>query len=48
MESSQGKTLGKYEIGRTLGTGATGKVKLGYDPSTGKQVAIKILHQHLP
>ena len=24
------KTLGKYEIGRTLGTGATGKVKLTF------------------
>lgn len=38
------KTIGKYEIIRTLGSGASCKVKLALDTSTGRKVAIKILN----
>jgi serine/threonine protein kinase len=36
-------TLGKYQLGRTLGSGVSCKVKVAKD-STNKRVAIKILH----
>jgi serine/threonine protein kinase len=35
--------LGKYKIHRTLGQGASCKVKLGQEIDTGKKVAIKIM-----
>lgn len=38
-----GKKIGKYELGKTLGTGAFSKVKLGTDCETGQQWAIKII-----
>jgi len=41
------KTLGKYEIVKTIGAGATCKAKLGLDTETGKYVAIKIINQNL-
>ena len=35
--------LGSYKIGKTLGIGAFGKVKLGIHIITGQKVAVKIL-----
>jgi serine/threonine protein kinase len=35
-------SLGKYEIVRELGSGATSKVFLGHDPFAGRSVAIKV------
>jgi serine/threonine protein kinase len=40
-------TLGKYNIMRTLGKGASCKVKLAQDPETGKKVAIKIMNDNM-
>jgi 5'-AMP-activated protein kinase catalytic alpha subunit len=37
------KRVGKYEIGKTLGEGTFGKVKLGINTETNEQVAIKVL-----
>eukprot|EP01062_Namystynia_karyoxenos_P051698 TRINITY_DN4072_c0_g5_i1.p1 TRINITY_DN4072_c0_g5~~TRINITY_DN4072_c0_g5_i1.p1 ORF type:complete len:458 (+),score=155.58 TRINITY_DN4072_c0_g5_i1:125-1498(+) len=37
------KKIGKYELGKTLGTGTFSKVKLGKDCETGKEYAIKII-----
>ena len=36
-------TLGKYQLGKTLGSGVSCKVKLAKD-ATGTRYAIKILH----
>ena len=36
-------SIDKYEVLRTLGHGASCKVKLGRDPETGAKVAIKIM-----
>ncbi|HOY02026.1 protein kinase [Zoogloea sp.] len=36
--------IGKYEISRLLGEGATSSVYLGFDPFTQREVAIKRLH----
>ena len=36
--------IGKYEISRLLGEGATSNVYLGFDPFTQREVAIKRLH----
>jgi len=41
------KKIGKYEIGRTLGSGASCKVKLGTDTETGRKVAVKIMSKDL-
>jgi serine/threonine protein kinase len=38
----KGKKVGKYELGKTLGSGSFSKVKLGID-DTGKQYAVKII-----
>ena len=38
-------TIGNYEVAKTLGTGASCKVKLGRDTRTGDKVAIKIMHK---
>ena len=35
--------IGPYKVGRTLGVGSTGRVKLGTHVRTGEKVAIKIL-----
>ncbi|KAG9389509.1 Protein kinase domain [Carpediemonas membranifera] len=37
------KRIDKYEVGRTIGSGAFGKVKYGVNTVTGEAVAIKIL-----
>ncbi|KAG4946711.1 hypothetical protein AAZX31_15G176800 [Glycine max] len=39
----QGMRLGKYELGKTLGEGNFGKVKLARDTHSGKLFAVKIL-----
>ena len=41
------KTLGKYNVMRTLGKGASCKVKLAQDPNTGKKVAIKVMNDNM-
>ena len=41
--TSGGEAVGEFVLGRTLGVGATGKVKLGTHRVTGLQVAIKII-----
>ena len=41
------KRIGKYEIGRTLGSGASCKVKLGLDPDTGRKVAVKLMNKDM-
>lgn len=40
----RGKKVGKYELGKTLGSGSFSKVKLGMD-DTGKQYAVKIIEK---
>ena len=42
------KSIGQYQIGRTLGTGATCKTKLGWDTVNERYVAVKILKDDLP
>mmetsp|Transcript_38394 Transcript_38394/g.36770 ORF Transcript_38394/g.36770 Transcript_38394/m.36770 type:complete len:110 (+) Transcript_38394:120-449(+) len=39
------KTIGNYQVGKTLGQGTFGKVRLGTHQSTGESVAIKILEK---
>ena len=39
--------IGKYKIHRTLGTGASCKVKLGEHSETGRKVAIKIIDPNM-
>lgn len=38
------ETIGAYKLGKTLGKGTYGKVKLGVHMETGEQVAVKIVH----
>ena len=40
-------TLQKWRVLRTLGSGASCKVKLGEDQETGQKVAIKIMNSEL-
>ena len=42
-KEGQGMRLGKYELGRTLGEGNFGKVKLARDIDSGQPFAVKIL-----
>ncbi|KAK7328565.1 hypothetical protein VNO77_22676 [Canavalia gladiata] len=44
-KEGQGMRLGKYELGRTLGEGNFGKVKLARDTHSGQLFAIKILEK---
>jgi len=39
--------IGKYNIMRTLGQGASCKVKLGLDTETGRKVAVKIINDNM-
>jgi serine/threonine protein kinase len=39
--------IGKYEIVRTLGTGASCKVKLAIDSESGRKVAIKVINDNM-
>lgn len=36
------KKVGKYEIGKTIGEGTFGKVKLAVNTETGEKMAIKV------
>ncbi|KDN48463.1 Pkinase-domain-containing protein [Tilletiaria anomala UBC 951] len=40
------RTLGDYVLGKTLGAGSMGKVKLGVKMGNGEKVAIKIIPRH--
>jgi serine/threonine protein kinase len=40
-------TIGSFQIQGLLGMGATARVYAGLDPSSGSQVAVKVLHPHL-
>jgi len=42
---SLGPMIGPYSLGRTLGVGSTGKVKLGVHVETGELVAIKVIRK---
>lgn len=37
------KKVGKYEIGKTIGEGTFGKVKLAINTETGDKMAIKVM-----
>ncbi|OHT13635.1 CAMK family protein kinase [Tritrichomonas foetus] len=43
MQINNPREVGEYILGRTLGSGTTGKVKLAVHKVTGQQVAIKII-----
>ena len=39
--------IGRFEVIRTLGSGASCKVKLGLNTETGRKVAIKIMNDNM-
>lgn len=39
--------IGRFEILRTLGSGASCKVKLGVDADTGRKCAVKIMNDNM-
>ena len=45
-KESKSKSIGHYLIGKTIGEGTFGKVKLGTHNLTGEKVAVKILEKH--
>lgn len=45
-ERRQRRMLGDYALGKTLGAGSMGKVKLGVKMGSGEKVAIKIIPRH--
>jgi len=45
--SDDPKKIGRYEISRRLGRGATGVVYLAHDPELGREIAIKLLSPSL-
>jgi serine/threonine protein kinase len=51
MKKTEGEIIKKlkledYEIGRVLGKGGFGKVKVAKNKKTGKYVALKLLNKH--
>ena len=40
-------TIGNVEVGKTLGSGASCKVKLGYLKDVNRQVAVKIMNDDM-
>jgi len=44
-EENKSRTIGHYVVGRSLGQGTFGKVRVGTHTITGEQVAIKILEK---
>jgi serine/threonine protein kinase len=44
-ESDKASSLHAYTLGKTIGKGTFGKVKLGLHKATGEKVAIKILEK---
>ena len=47
VDQTKEKYIGKYQILKTLGSGGTCKVKLGFDKELNKKFAIKILKDDL-
>ena len=39
--------IGKFELTKNIGSGASCKVKLGMDTTSGKIVAVKILNENM-
>mmetsp|Transcript_31605 Transcript_31605/g.39339 ORF Transcript_31605/g.39339 Transcript_31605/m.39339 type:complete len:157 (+) Transcript_31605:475-945(+) len=44
-EDAKNRTIGHYVVGRSLGSGTFGKVRIGTHTITGEKVAIKILEK---
>lgn len=45
-KETKSRSIGHYLIGKTIGQGTFGKVKLGTHNLTGEKVAVKILEKH--
>jgi eukaryotic-like serine/threonine-protein kinase len=39
--------IGRYSIGKKIGSGGMANVYLAYDGMLGREVAMKVLHPHL-
>ena len=46
MTKKKSRSIGHYIIGKNIGEGTFGKVKLGTHNITGEKVAVKILEKH--
>lgn len=42
-----GTSIGKYQIGRTIGEGTFAKVKLAVNLETGQSVAVKVIDKRM-
>ncbi|REJ83322.1 MAG: serine/threonine protein kinase [Acidobacteria bacterium] len=47
FDSDEPETMGRYQIEGVLGDGSAGRVLLATDPALGRQVAIKVLSEHV-
>ncbi|MEM7800089.1 MAG: protein kinase, partial [Chloroflexota bacterium] len=45
--SLEGKTVGKYQLVETMGSGGMAEVYKGFEPRLERTVAIKVMHDHL-